>query len=330
MNPIASHITAFLCDRLPLQRGASPHTCKAYADTFRILLTYASSRYEASPSSLYLEQLDAPLVADFLDSLERDRANSSTTRNSRLAAIKSFMRFLEHRVPSMLEQIRRILAIPSKRGDSKLTNYLTVPEIQAILNAPDMTTHSGVRDRAMIQLCYAAGLRVSELVTLPLSALVLHPTPSVKILGKGRSERCLPLWKQTAGDLRAWLGVRGEVRGVAEIFLNKRGTPITRYGFEYILNKHVRKAQSDCPSLIEKSVSPHVLRHTCAMIILQSTGDIRKVSLWLGHSDIQTTQRYLHADPITKMETLNATMPPVLRPGSFQPPDKLIASLKGH
>jgi len=277
-----------------------------------------------------MEQLDARMIMDFLEHLETARGNSASTRNARLTAIKSFMRFVEHRMPAILEQCSRILAIPSKRTDSRLIGHLSINEVTSILNAPDPKTANGVRDRAMIHLCFAAGLRVSELVALLTSAVVLDAQPLVRITGKGRRERCLPMWKETAADLRKWLCVRGDRPGVRQLFLNARGLPMTRYGFTYVLGKHVEKARRRCPSLKGKSVSPHVLRHSCAMMILQATGDIRKVSLWLGHADLQTTQVYLRADPTEKLEAIKAALPPVLRRGTFQPPDELIASLKGR
>lgn len=175
--------------------------------------------------------------------------------------------------------------------------------MQALLDAPDLATRSGIRDRAMLHLCFAAGLRASELVTLPLTALTLHPQPTVRVVGKGRRERVLPLWKETAADLRAWLRVRGDVPGVAELFTNARGLPITRAGLAYVLRHHAGVAGSRCSSLARKHVSPHVLRHTCALTILQATGDLRKVSLWLGHADMQTTMAYLRADPMGRTRT---------------------------
>ena len=210
MTPIAPHISTFLRERLPYQRGASPHTCDSYAYAFQLLLQFASTRLRVTPSALCLEQLDAPLVPDFLQHLETTRHNSPRTRNARLVAIKTFMRFLEHRVPALLEQRRRILAIPAKRTDTRLISYLSLEEMQAVLNAPDLRHRDGIRDRAMLHLCFAAGLRVSELVSLPLEALEWQPSPSVRIHGKGRRERLLSLWKQTAADLRAWLAVRGQ------------------------------------------------------------------------------------------------------------------------
>jgi site-specific recombinase XerD len=238
------------------------------------------------------------------------------------------MRFIEHRVPSLLEHSRRILAIPAKRVDSRLISYLSLREMTAVLDAPDLQRRDGIRDRAMLHLCFSAGLRVSELVGLPLQALELQPTPNVRIQGKGRRERLLPLWKQTAADLRAWLSVRGQPRAT-ELFVNSRDQPMTRTGFAYLLRKHVHTATHQCPTLLHKRVSPHVLRHTAAMLILQATGDIRKVSLWLGHSDIQTTEIYLRADPTEKLDAMNAVVPPALKKGHFRAPDKLIASLRG-
>jgi site-specific recombinase XerD len=310
-----------------MQRGASEHTCQSYAYAFQLLFRYASLHYKVSPSELELEQLDAPLIMAFLEQLETKRGNAASTRNARLAAIKSFMRFCEYREPSILEQSRCILAIPFKRTDVSLVDHLTIAEMQATLNAPDLQTWAGLRDRAMLHLCFSAGLRVSELVGLPLTAVELQPSPSVRIQGKGRRERCLPLWKKTAADMRAWLAVRGDAR-VPELFLNARGQPMTRSGFEHLLRKHAHTAAERCPSLKDKRISPHVLRHTCAMMILQATGDLRRVSLWLGHADMQTTEVYLRADPTDKLEVIEAIVPPALKRGRFKAPDKLIASLQ--
>jgi site-specific recombinase XerD len=264
----------------------------------------------------------------FLDHLQAVRKNTASTRNARLVAIKSFMRFLEYRVPSILEQSRRIHAIPAKKRDTRLVNHLDIKEVEAILDSPDIGTRTGIRDRAMIHLCFAAGLRVTELVTLPMCALTLHPRPAVRVVGKGRRERTLPLWKGTAADLRAWLAVRGDLPGIEELFVNARNTAIGRAGFEYILRKHVCKAANACTSLKGKQVSPHVLRHTCAITILQATGDLRKVSLWLGHADMQTSQVYVRADPAEKLDILERTAPLQVRRGKFRPPDALIAALQ--
>jgi integrase/recombinase XerD len=265
-------------------------------------------------------------VIAFLDHLETARSNGVSSRNVRLAAIKSFMHFMEYRVPPALQQIQRILAIPMKRADTRLVRHLSSQEIQALLDAPTPTDRTGIRDRAMLHLCYAAGLRVSELVGMRLNDLTLQPQPSILVHGKGRKERCLPLWKQTTAALRAWLAVRGTV-AVPELFVNARGEPMSRAGFEYILEKHTSVARERCPSLAAKRVTPHVLRHTCALTILEATKDIRKVSLWLGHAHVQTTEMYTRADPSIKLEALEATTAPHLRSGRFRATDKLIASL---
>jgi integrase/recombinase XerD len=236
------------------------------------------------------------------------------------------MRYVEYRVPSALEQIGQIHAIPTKRHDQKLIRHLTMEEIRAILNAPDITTRSGIRDLAMLHLCFAAGLRVSELVGVPLENLSLRRPASILIRGKGRRERSLPLWKETTADLRAWLAVRGPVRA-SELFVNAEGAPMTRAGFEYVLDKHTRAAAETCPFLAGRSVSPHQLRHSIAVITLQATRDIRRVALWLGHADIRTTEIYLRMDATEKLKAVEAVVPPELRRGRFKAPDALIASL---
>ena len=327
MNPIASHITFFLQQRLPVERRASDNTCESYAYAFKLLFAYASTYLNIPPSELNFEQLDAPLIVKFLNHLETERGNGANSRNTRLAAIKSFMHFMEYRVPTALEQIRRVLAIPAKKTDIRLVKHLTVEEMQLIMNAPDPTKRDGIRDRAMIYLCFAGGLRVSELIGLRLDDLNLQPHANILIRGKGRRERCLPLWKETTSALRAWLAVRGRAL-VPELFLNARGKSITRSGFEYILRKHAHTAEKCCPSLALKRVSPHVLRHTCALTVLQATKDIRKVALWLGHSNMQTTEMYTRADPSVKLEALESIVAPKLRSGRFKATDELIASLK--
>jgi integrase/recombinase XerD len=328
MTPIAPHITAFLCERLPVERGASPNTCDSYTIAFQLLFEFAAAQLNRQPSKLHLEDIDAPLVLDFLRHLETERSNSPSTRNTRLTAIKSFMRFVQYRVPSALEQIQQVLAIPLKRTETRLVTHLNIDEMQAVLDAPDPTTPNAIRDRAMLHVAYNAGLRVSELVGLRVNDILsMGSGLSILIHGKGRKERVLPLWKETATTLRAWLAVRGEAN-VPEVFLSARRQPMTRWGFDYILKKHVDAAAEKCPSLRKKSVSPHVLRHTCAMLILQATHDVRKVSLWLGHANVQTSEIYTQADPKVKLEALEAVTPPHLRKGRFRPPDKLMALLK--
>lgn len=326
MTPLAPHITAFFQQRLPIERGASGHTSDSYAYAFKLLLEYSSKRLHRQPSALFLEQIDARLVTDFLNHLEVTRANRASSRNVRLAAIKSFMHFMEFREPAAIDQIRRILAIPMKKTESRLVRHLTVEEMHAILNAPEPSTWESIRDRAMLHLCFAAGLRVSELVGLQLDQVNLQPQANIIVHGKGRRERCLPLWKVTTSALRAWLGVRGKAP-TPEVFLNSQRRPLTRSGFEYILTKHVKTAAVSCPSLAARRVSPHVLRHTCALTVLQATKDLRKVSLWLGHANMETTEMYTRADPSVKLEALEAMIAPNLRSGRFKATDKLIATL---
>jgi len=327
MTPLATHVSVFLRERLPLERRASERTCDTYALALRLFFAFAARRLKVRPSALALEQLDAPLVLAFLAHLETERHNSPATRNVRLAAIRTFMRFIEYREPSALAQIQRIRAIPMKRADTRLVGYLNREEMQALLDAPVPDTRDGIRDRAMLHLAYSAGLRVSELVGLRLDNLAFDPRLSIHVLGKGRRERALPLWQETAKAVRAWLAIRPPGQA-PEVFLNARGAAMTRSGFEYILDKHLRAARQHCPSLTAKRVSPHVIRHSCAMMILQSTGDIRKVALWLGHASTQTTEMYLRADTTTLLEVMNGTTPPTLRKGHFRPPDRLIELLK--
>jgi integrase/recombinase XerD len=326
MTPIAQHVEAFLRENLAHQRGSSPHTCDSYAYCFELLFKFAAARHKVVPSALVLEQIDSKLIGAFLEHLEDKRQNAPETRNVRLAAIKSFFHFLEYRQPAALEQIRRVLAIPFKKTNTRLVPYLLRDEVQALLDAPDPATRDGIRDRAMLHLAICAGLRVSELTGLRMDDLTF-PSMSILVHGKGRRERAMPLWKTAATALRAWLAVRGTVP-VPEVFVNSRGEALSRWGFAYVLKQYAQAASPQCPGLLSKRISPHVLRHTCAMIVLQATQDIRKVSLWLGHSNLATTEIYTRGDPTEKLEAIEAIVPPHLRKGSFRPPDKLIAMLK--
>ena len=326
MTPIAPLIETFLRETLTCQRGASRHTSDSYAASFQLLFVFAAERLKVKPSALTLEQIDAGLVSAFLEHLEDVRKNAAVTRNVRLAAIKSFFRFLEYRQPAALELIRRVLAIPFKKTSTPLVPYLLREELQAVLDAPDPATRDGIRDRAMLHVAVCAGLRVSELTGLKVEDIDL-PSMSIRVLGKGRRERTLPLWKPAAAALRAWLAIRGQV-ATPEVFINARGEPLSRWGFAYLLKQHVAMAAQKQPGIAKKRVSPHVLRHTCAMVVLQATGDIRKVSLWLGHATLTTTEVYTRGDPTEKLDAMEAVVPPHLRRGVFQPTDKLIALLK--
>lgn len=326
MTALGNHHAIFLREHLPKERSASPHTCEAYATTFQLLVVFAAKRLAVAPSALAVEQIDANLILAFLDHLEADRGNGPRTRNARLAAINAFFRFLEYRLPDCLDQARRIHAIPMKKTDEALVAHLGLEEIQALLDAPDPRTVSGTRDRAMLHITFAAGLRVSELIGLHLDHVDQHHWASIHVMGKGRRERILPLWKETAAALKAWISIR-PATAEPELFLNSSGHAMTRSGFAYILAKHAAAAAKIHPSIAGKHVTPHVLRHSCAMHTLKATRDIRQVSLWLGHASLQSTEIYLRADPTEKLEALGAMKSPALKPGRFRAPDKVLAML---
>lgn len=326
MTQLAPHLTAFLREHLPRERRASVHTCEAYAYSFQLLVTFAARRLRTRPCRLRIEDLDVSMILAFLQHVEEARNNKARSRNARLAAVKSFFRYLEHRVPGALDQALRVHAIPMKKIDAALVASLSRPEVQALIDAPDRRTVSGLRDRAMLHLAFAGGLRVSELVGLALSQFDGRAPASIHVMGKGRRERVLPLWQDTAAAIRAWIAVR-PMNSDTALFLNNAGRAMTRAGFEYILAKHAAVAANIVPSIADKPISPHVLRHSCAMHMLQATRDIRKVALWLGHASLQSTEIYLRADPLEKLEMLGALAPLDIKPGKFRPPDKLIAML---
>ena len=326
MTQLAPHLTTFLREHLPRERRASIHTCDAYAYSFQLLLKFTAQRLGKRPCLLKIEDIDVPTILAFLEHVEEVRGNKPRSRNARLAAVKSFFRYLEHRVPTALDQALRVHAIPMKKIDEALVASLSRAEVQALLDAPDRRTPSGIRDRAMLHLAFAGGLRVSELVGLSLEQFDGRSPASIHIIGKGRRERVLPLWQETVAAIRAWIAVRPK-NGDTALFLNNDCRTMTRSGFEYILTKHAAAAAKVVPSLRGKSISPHVLRHSCAMHMLQATRDIRKVALWLGHASLQSTEIYLRADPAEKLEMLDALAPLGIKPGKFRPPDKLIAML---
>jgi len=280
MTDIAPHITSFLHQRLEIERAASQHTRDTYAYAFQLLFDFASKKLGVRPSALQLEQLNAPLVLEFLEDLQTSRGNQAQTRNIRLTAIKSFMHFVEYRVPSALEQIKRIAAIPNKKTTIRLVNHLTPEQSQILLDVPDPTTRLGIRDRTMLHVAVTAGLRVSELVGLRLDEVSFQPHyVDLHVRGKGRKNRILSLWKTVADSVRAWLAVRGPAH-VPELFLNAQGKQMTRAGFEYLLRKYVVTARDRCPSLRDKRISPHVLRHYLPFLTMSS--DIEQVSRSIG------------------------------------------------
>lgn len=328
MSNLSKYLSQFLNDYLPNERSASINTCESYAYTFQLLVNYAAKRHQLLPSKLDIHHLTANFIVDHLNYLENDRHNSTRTRNARCSAIKSFFRFLEYRNCKYIEQSRRIQCIPRKKFDERLIPYLTLQEMHVILNSPSQNNLTGIRDRAMISLCFSAGLRVSELVGIFVDQVNFSHPATINVIGKGRKERILPLQKEVVIAIKAWIAVRPNHVLTPELFLNLKNQAITRSGFEYILSKHVAIATKKFPSLSQKHISPHTLRHTCAMHTLKSTHDIRKVALWLGHESIQSTEIYLRADPSEKLSMLMDVVPPSLKSGKFKAPDKLMNLLR--
>jgi integrase/recombinase XerD len=327
VTALAPTLQAFFTDRLLRQRQASPHTIAAYRDTWRMLLTFTARQAGKLPSQLDLGDLDAPLIGSFLDHLEHERGNSPRTRNARLAAIHSLFRYAALRHPEHAEVIARVLAIPPKRFDKALVTWLTGPEIDALLAAPDRSTWAGRRDHALILLAAQTGLRVSELTGLTIGNIHLGAGAHVSCTGKGRKQRITPLTTGTVAALRAWLAERGGQPGQA-LFPTRTGGRLSRDAVERRIAKHTTTAAARCPSLNAKTVTAHTLRHTAAMRLLHAGTDTSVIALWLGHEQAETTQIYLHADLALKERALARTKPPNVKPGRYRPPDKLLAFLE--
>jgi integrase/recombinase XerD len=324
---LASLLQRFFTDRLVAQQRASPHTIASYRDTFRLLLRFAQERLGKAPPTLALEDLDAAFVGAFLDHIEQHRRNTPRTRNVRLAAIHAFCRYVAISEPAHLDRCRRILAIPVKRHERRPIAYLTRPEIDALLAAPDVATWIGRRDRSLLLLAIQTGLRVSELIQLRCSDIVLGAGAHLRCEGKGRKQRCTPLQRDVVGVITAWLRERQGQSG-DPLFPTARGTALSRDAVERLVARHVQTAQQQCPSLKRKQVSPHVLRHTAAMELLCHGVDRAVIALWLGHESVETTQMYLHADMRLKEQALARTTPTDVKPGRYRPPDQLLAFLE--
>ncbi len=327
MSALAPTLQAFFTDRLLTQRQVSPRTVTAYRDTLRLLVSFAQHRTGTPPSRLDLADLDADLIAAFLTHLERDRHNGVRTRNARLAAIHSLFRFAALRHPEHAELIARVLDIPAKRYERALICFLTPVEVDALLAAPDRSTWLGRRDHAALTLAVQTGLRVSELTSLTAAHLHLDDGPHVRCHGKGRKERATPLTRQTLAVLRCWMRERSGAP-TDPVFPTRQGHPLSVDAIQWLLAKHVKTAARSCPSLQAKQVSPHVLRHTCAVNLLRAGVDIATIALWLGHADIRATQTYLHADLAIKERALARTTPPHTAPGRYRPADSLLAFLE--
>lgn len=321
-----SLLQSFFTSRLMQQRQASPHTIGSYRDSFRLLLQFAQTRLGVAPQKLTFDQIDAPLIAAFLEDMQTTRGISAISRNLRLTAIRSFFRYASFEMPSHAAQIQRVLAIPNKRCTRTQIGFLTRDEIDALLRAPDLGTRSGRRDHALMLLAVQTGLRLSEITGLRRREVCLGTGAHVRVVGKGRKERSTPLTKATADVLRAWLH-EIETGDDAIVFPSARGARLSADGVQYLLAKHVAQACQACTTLAKKHVTAHVLRHTMAMELLQAGVERSVIALWLGHESIETTQIYLDANLGMKQAALDKVDPQPGRVGRFRPDDQLLAFL---
>ena len=321
-------LQAYFTDRLMAQCNASALTIANYRDAFCLLIAFAQRCLKKPPNKLAIPDLDAPFILRFLEYLEKERGNSPRSRNVRLAAIHSFYTYVALQEPAFGAVAQRVLAIQSKRCSKSPVDFLTRAESEALLAAPDQTTWSGRRDRTLLLVALQTGLRVSELIGLRCQDVVLETGAHVRCTGKGRKTRCVPLRKEVVSALRHWLLERDGKPDEA-VFINARGQPLSRDGVQYILAQHVKQARVKCPSLKTKRASPHVLRHTLAMELLQHGVDRSVIALWLGHESMETTQIYLHANLELKEQALEKTEPFAGQSRRYRPPDQLLAFLRG-
>jgi site-specific recombinase XerD len=320
-------LQSFFTQRLMNQRQASPHTIGSYRDTFRLLLRFAQTRLQKTPSRFELSDIDAPLIAAFLDDMEKNREIVARSRNLRLTAIRSFFRYAALEAPEHSAQIQRVLAIPSKRHTRSMISFLNREEVEALLAAPDQKTWLGRRDHVLLLLVVQTGLRLSEMTSLRRSDVTLGSGAHIRVMGKGRKERSIPLTKRTAAVLKAWL--QEPVVGTTGLLCpSARGRKLSADGMQYILKKHISSASKTSPSLANKRVTPHSLRHTMAMELLLAGVEPVMIALWLGHESIATTQIYLHANLALKESILAKTAMPDGTPGRYRPDDQLLGFLK--
>jgi site-specific recombinase XerD len=320
---LAPLLERFFTQRLMQQRRVSPHTISSYRDTFRQFLQFTAGRLHKTPCALAFDAIDAPLVAAFLDHLEQHQGLSVRSRNLRLTAIHSFFRYAAFELPTHAAQIQRVLAIPSKRFTRTLVRFLTPAEVDALLVAPDRRTWFGRRDYAFILTAVQTGLRLSEITAAKREDLVLGTGAHIRVIGKGRKERCTPLAKPTAAVLKAWL--REPQRGEGQVlFPNAKGEPLSVHGVKYMLSKHGANAAKRCPSLRGKRITVHLLRHTMALDLLQAGVDRAVIALWLGHESVETTQMYLEATLAMKEQALAKTSPRHATLARYRPGDQLL------
>ena len=317
----------FFTDRLCTQMEASANTIAGYRDTFRLLLRFASERRGKAPTRLTIEDLDADLIGDFLLHVETERRNGARSRNTRLAAIRSFFRYVAMNEPAYLLHCQRILAMPSKRYVKRTVTFLDREEIAALLAAPDRSTWVGRRDHAILLVALQTGLRASALINLSCKDVVLGTGAHIRCDGKGRKERCTPLRRDTVKLLEQWLRERRGGDG-HPLFPTMRGERLSRDALEHLVRRHALTASASCPSLVGKRVSPHILRHSTAMELLQHGVDQTVIALWLGHESVATTQVYIHADLRMKEKALSRMAAPAATPGRYRPDDTLLAFLE--
>jgi integrase/recombinase XerD len=328
VTALAPVLQAFFTDRLITQRRASSHTIASYRDTFRLLLGYAAAKTGKKPSALDIADLDAPLITAFLNHLECERGNLARTRNTRLAAIHSLFGYAAPHHPEHAAVIQRVLAIPVKRYEHTLVTWLTETEVDALLAAPNRDSWAGRRDHAILVLAVQTGLRISELIGLARADVNLGTGAHVHCIGKGRKERATPLTTLTIAVLRGWLT---EHSGSPHdpLFPTRTGARLSHDAIEYRLAQHLALARQACPSLRDKHVTMHTLRHTAAMRLLEAGIDVAVIALWLGHEQLATANIYLHADMAQKERAIARVSPPGTTPGRYRPPDPLMAFLDG-
>lgn len=327
MTALAPTLQSFFTERLLRQRQVSPATVAAYRDTFRLLLGYLTTHTGTAPSALRIEDLDAPAIAAFLDHLESERHNSARTRNARLAAVRSLFHYAAVHHPEAAAVIARVLAIPQKRYDKTTVAFLTAVEVDALLAAPDPDRWEGRRDQTLLTVVVQTGLRVSELTGLDCGDITVGTGAHLRCEGKGRKQRAVPLTASTVAVVRNWLAERAGLPA-DPLFCTRTGRRLSRDAVERRVTLHATTAAQQCPSLRDKRLTPHVLRHTAAMTLLHAGVDTSVIALWLGHEDLRSTQMYLHADLAIKEQALARTTPASVTPGRYRPPDPLLAFLE--
>ena len=324
----AALVQEFFTEHLVKHRSVSPRTVASYRDAFGLFLTYAEQHLHKPPTELALADLDSSLILAFLDHLEQERRNSVRSRNARLAALRSFLKYAARRDLSSLQIIERALSVPMKRYDRPMLGFLSREHMLAVMDAPTATTWIGRRDRLLLALLYNSGARVSEMIAVRVADLILEDAPCVHLRGKGRKQRSVPLWKSTVKTIRAWLQLNDPLQGDRPLLPNRDGKAMTRSNVSQRLRLAVDAAVASCPELADRDISPHTIRHTTAMHLLQSGVDINVIALWLGHESPSTTHTYVEADLAMKEQALARLQEPDTKLRRYRPPDRLMQFLR--